>query len=617
MMKNFDAVVIGGGHAGIESAFALSRMGHNTLLITISLNAVGFMPCNPNVGGTAKGHIVREIDALGGEMGIVADLATIQTRMLNLGNGAAVHSLRNQVDKDKYHRLMKQRLERQKNITVVEGEVEEIIFENNAVSAIKTALGEVYNTKGVVIASGVYLNSEIIIGDYKKKSGPSGFQRAEKLTECLKKMGLPIRRFKTGTPMRVLKSSVDFSKMIEQKGDEGLYPFSEMTDFAPNNSQLCYLTYTNEKTHKIILDNIDRSPLYNGSITGAGPRYCPSIETKIVKFADKERHQVFIEPEGEDTEEMYVQGLSTSLPYDVQEEMLHSVSGLENAKITRYGYAIEYDCLDPKALLPTLATKGIDGLYCAGQINGSSGYEEAAGQGLVAGINLALYLENKEQIVFTRDQSYIGVLIDDLVTKGTEEPYRMMTSRAEYRLHLRQDNADFRLTELGRKIGLVDDKRYERFLKKTEEKRQLMDKLKKRYSPETCQNVFFEKEEPLPKSGISGEEILKRSTLSYLDLIKIDPEYAKENVFLLQQIETEIKYEGYLKKQQQAVKEIKKMESHTLDKAFDYDKVEGLRLEARQKLQEIKPLSLAQASRISGVNPADIVVLMVHLQKNK
>lgn len=616
-MKYFDAVVIGGGHAGIESAFALAKKGHSTLLVTISLNAIGFMPCNPNIGGTAKGHIVREIDALGGEMGIVADLATIQTRMLNLGNGAAVHSLRNQVDKEKYHRIMKQRLEQQKNLTVLEGEIEKIILQDNVVTAVKTALGEVYNTKGVVIASGVYLNSEIIIGEYKKNVGPSGFQRAEKLTDCLKKMGLPVRRFKTGTPMRVLKSSVDFSKMVEQKGDEGLYPFSEMTDFSVSNSQPCYLTYTNEKTHKIILDNIERSPLYNGSISSVGPRYCPSIETKIVKFADKERHQVFVEPEGEDTEEMYVQGLSTSLPYDVQEAMLHSVAGLENAKIMRYGYAIEYDCINPKALLPTLAVKDIGGLYCAGQINGSSGYEEAAGQGLVAGINLALYIENKEQVIFTRDQSYIGVLIDDLVTKGTEEPYRIMTSRAEYRLHLRQDNADLRLTELGRELGLVDDNRYARFLKKTAEKQQIIEKLKKRYSPAVCQTVFEKKNEPLPKSGISAEEILKRSTLSYLDLIKIDKEFEKENRFLLQQIETEIKYEGYLRKQQQSVKEIKKMENHRLANDFDYEKVEGLRLEARQKLQEIKPLSLAQASRISGVNPADIVVLMVHLQKNK
>lgn len=616
-MKYFDAVVIGGGHAGIESAFALAKKGHSTLLVTISLNAIGFMPCNPNIGGTAKGHIVREIDALGGEMGIVADLATIQTRMLNLGNGAAVHSLRNQVDKEKYHRIMKQRLEQQKNLTILEGEIEQIILQDNVVTAVKTALGEVYNTKGVVIASGVYLNSEIIIGEYKKNVGPSGFQRAEKLTDCLKVMGLPVRRFKTGTPMRVLKSSVDFSKMVEQKGDEGLYPFSEMTDFSVSNSEPCYLTYTNEKTHKIILDNIDRSPLYNGSISSVGPRYCPSIETKIVKFADKERHQVFVEPEGEDTEEMYVQGLSTSLPYDVQEAMLHSVAGLENAKIMRYGYAIEYDCINPKALLPTLAVKGIGGLYCAGQINGSSGYEEAAGQGLVAGINLALYIENKEQVIFTRDQSYIGVLIDDLVTKGTEEPYRIMTSRAEYRLHLRQDNADLRLTELGRELGIVDDNRYERFLKKIAEKQEIIEKLKKRYSPAVCQTVFEEKNEPLPKSGISAEEILKRSTLSYLDLIKIDTEFEKVNSFLLQQIETEIKYEGYLRKQQQSVKEIKKMENHRLDNDFDYGKVEGLRLEARQKLQEIKPLSLAQASRISGVNPADIVVLMVHLQKNK
>lgn len=616
-MKNFDAVVIGAGHAGIESAFALAKKGHNTLLVTLSLNAIGFMPCNPNIGGTGKGHIVREIDALGGEMGIVADIATIQSRMLNLGNGAAVHSLRNQVDKDKYHAVMKQRLEKQENLTILEGEIVDIITKDNEVCGVKTALGDIYHTKGVVIASGVYLNSVITIGDYIKKVGPSGYQRAEGLTDSLIKMGLPIKRFKTGTPMRILRSSVNFEVMTPQKGDEEIYPFSEMTDFAIKNKELCYLTYTNAKTHKIIMDNIERSPLYNGVITSLGPRYCPSIETKIIKFKDKDRHQIFIEPEGENTEEMYVQGLSTSLPYDVQEEMIKSVVGLENAKIMRYGYAIEYDCLDPKTLLPTLAVKGIKGLYCAGQINGSSGYEEAAGQGLVAGVNLGFFLENKQEIVFTRDNSYIGVMIDDLVTKGTDEPYRMMTSRAEYRLYLRQDNADIRLTEIGRKIGLVSDERYAKFVNKMKEKARLEVKLKNNYSPLSCKEVFASKEEPLPKSGISGSEILKRSTLDCYDLIKIDQSYGNENLFLLKQIETEIKYEGYLKKQQQAIKEQKKMESHLLKEDFNYNKVEGLRIEARQKLNEIKPLSLAQASRICGVNPADIVVLMVHLQKNK
>lgn len=612
-MKSYEAVVIGGGHAGIESAFALARKGHKTLLISLTLNALGFMPCNPNVGGTAKGHIVREVDALGGQMGIVADMATIQTRMLNLGNGAAVHSLRNQVDKDKYHRIMKSRIEKEENLDLLEGEVTEIVVKDGKVCGIKTALGDEYECKAAVLCNGVYLKSRIIIGEYSKACGPSGYQNANHLSENLRELGLPLRRFKTGTPMRILRSSVDFSVMTPQKGDEDIYTFSEMTDYKVKNDELCYLTYTNEKTHEIILNNLDRSPLYNGSITSVGPRYCPSIETKVVRFKDKDRHQIFIEPEGEDTEEMYVQGLSTSLPYDVQEEMLHSVKGLENAKILRYGYAIEYDCLDPKALLPTLQVKTIKGLYSAGQMNGSSGYEEAAGQGLLAGINAALYLEEREQLVLTRDISYIGVLVDDLVTKGTEEPYRMMTSRAEYRLNLRQDNADERLTEIGKQIGLVTNERYERFLKKQEEKKELKLKLKKRYPKNQIEETFSAKNEPVPQNGITGEDILKRSTLSSEDLVKIDKTMG-ENKLLLEQIETEIKYAGYLAKQEQAVKEMRKMEKRALPEDIDYDKVDGLRLEAREKLKEIRPINLAQASRISGVNPADVVVLMIYLE---
>lgn len=612
-MKTYDAIVVGGGHAGIESAFALAKKGHSTLLISLTLNALGFMPCNPNVGGTAKGHIVREIDALGGQMGIVADMATIQTRMLNLGNGAAVHSLRNQVDKDKYHRLMKYRIEKEPNLDVLEGEVSEIIVSGGEVKGIKTALGDEYACKAIVVCTGVYLNSRIIIGDYTKNCGPAGYQNATMLTDCLLKLGLPIRRFKTGTPMRVLKSSVDVTKMVEQRGDEGIYPFSEMTDYKVKNDYVCYLTYTNPETHKIILDNLDRSPLYNGSITSTGPRYCPSIETKVVRFKDKDRHQIFIEPEGENDEEMYVQGLSTSLPFDVQEKMLHSVAGLEHAKIMRYGYAIEYDCLDPVALYPTLGVKTIKGLYTAGQINGSSGYEEAAGQGLLAGINAALYIENADPLVLTRDISYIGVLVDDLVTKGTEEPYRMMTSRAEYRLNLRQDNADLRLTEIGRRIGLVDDERYARYQKKLAEKKVIYELLKKRYSPSEVENVFLSKGEPVPKTGITAEEVLKRSTLAVADLIAIDDTFNGVDRFLLNQVETEIKYAGYLIKQEQAIKEMHKMEIKVLGADFDYDSVEGLRNEAREKLKSIRPLTLAQASRISGVNPADIVVLMLHL----
>lgn len=615
-MKYYEGIVIGGGHAGIESAFALAKKGHKTLLISLTLNALGFMPCNPNIGGTAKGHIVREIDALGGQMGIVADMATIQTRMLNAGNGAAVHSLRNQVDKDKYHRIMKHRLETQENLDILEGEVTELIIENGAVKGVRTALGDEYACKTVVIASGVYLESRIIIGNYSKDCGPCGYQNATRLGNFLAEYGFPMRRFKTGTPMRVLRSSVDFSKMTEQKGDEGIYTFSEMTDRKIKNDALCYLTYTNPETHRIILNNLDRSPLYNGTITSTGPRYCPSIETKVVRFADKDRHQIFVEPEGENNEEMYIQGLSTSLPFDIQEKMLHTVAGLENAKIMRYGYAIEYDCMDPKALLPTLRTKDVEGLYLAGQINGSSGYEEAGGQGIIAGINAALYLENREELVLTRDSSYIGVLIDDLVTKGTEEPYRMMTSRAEYRLQLRQDNADMRLTEIGRRVGLVDDERYARFLKKKEDKSELLKRLKKHYTAEECRKAFEKRNEPVPKNGISGEDILRRTTLDADTLIEIDPGFISDG-FLLRQVETEIKYAGYLNKQEQAIKEMRKMEKRVLAPDTDYDKIEGLRNEAREKLKEIRPINLAQASRISGVNPADIIVLMIYLENNK
>lgn len=615
-MKEYEAIVVGGGHAGIESAFALAKKGHKTLLISLTLNALGFMPCNPNIGGTAKGHIVREIDALGGQMGIVADQATIQTRMLNLGNGAAVHSLRNQVDKDKYHRLMKHRLERQENLDIIEGEVTEVKFENGFVTGLKTAVGDEYKAKTVVLACGVYLDSRIIIGEYSKKCGPSGYQNAESLGSFLAEKGFPIRRFKTGTPMRVLRESLDFSKMTVQKGDEGIYPFSEMTEKKVKNDEVCYLTYTNPTTHKIILDNLDRSPLYNGTITSTGPRYCPSIETKVVRFADKDRHQIFVEPEGEDNDEMYVQGLSTSLPFDVQEKMLHSVAGMERAKIMRYGYAIEYDCIDPKALLPTLGTKLVKGLYCAGQINGSSGYEEAGGQGLLAGINAALFLEGKEELVLTRDNSYIGVLVDDLVTKGTEEPYRMMTSRAEYRLKLRQDNADMRLTEIGREIGLVDDERYAKFLEKKRKKEELFAELKRHYNAERVRNAFEKREEPVPERGISGEEILRRSRLDSDALIEIDEKFS-EYGFLLKQVETEIKYAGYLAKQEQAIREMRKMEKRVLPADADYDSIEGLRLEAREKLKEIRPINLAQASRISGVNPADVVVLMIYLENRK
>ncbi|MCR4660569.1 MAG: tRNA uridine-5-carboxymethylaminomethyl(34) synthesis enzyme MnmG, partial [Clostridia bacterium] len=592
-MKEYEAVVIGGGHAGIESAFALARKGHKTILISLTLNALGFMPCNPNVGGTGKGHIVKEVDALGGQMGIVADMATIQTRMLNMGNGPAVRSLRNQVDKNRYHSIMKHRIELQENLDLLEGEVAEILVDKNkTITGVKTALGDTILAKTVVICSGVYLSSKIIIGDYSQCCGPQGYQNSMHLSNSLKKLGLELRRFKTGTPMRVLSSSIDYSVMIEQNGDENIYPFSELTDYKVTNTKKCYLTYTNANTHKIILDNIDRSPLYNGTIMSTGPRYCPSIETKVVKFSDKERHQIFVEPEGEDSEEMYIQGLSTSLPFDVQEAMLHSCKGLENAKILRYGYAIEYDCLNPKDLLPTLAIKSFKGLFSAGQINGTSGYEEAAGQGILAGINAALYLENREPIVLTRDISYIGVLVDDICTKGTDEPYRMMTSRAEYRLFLRQDNADMRLTEIGREVGLVDDERYNVFLEKKAKKEEILSSLKKHYSPKQLENAFNLKNEPVPTSGINGIELLKRSTLNCDDLILVDEEFKNVDRFLLEQVETELKYEGYLKKQNQDIKEIRRLEKMILPEDFDYDSVSGLRLEAREKLKEIKPVSL-------------------------
>lgn len=617
MEKTFEAIVIGGGHAGIEAACALARKGHKVLLTTISLNAIGFMPCNPNVGGTAKGHIVKEVDALGGVMGLIADRATIQTRMLNLGNGAAVHSLRNQVDKDKYHTLMKRFVEEQKNLSVLEAEVVELIVENGAIAGVRTALGDRYTAKVAILCTGVYLDSRIIIGDWKKSCGPAGYARSEGLSDCLKKLGLPMRRFKTGTPMRVKKSTVDFSKTEPQYGDEGIYPFSEMTEEKVNNRAVCYLTYTNEKTHEIIMQNLDRSPLYNGEIQGTGPRYCPSIETKVVRFSDKDRHQIFIEPESEEGEEMYVQGLSTSLPYDVQEAMLRSIPALANAEVMRYGYAIEYDCLNCEVLLPDLSVKGFSGLYSAGQMNGSSGYEEAAGQGLIAGLNAALYLENRPPLVLSRDRAYIGVLIDDLVNKGTEEPYRMMTSRAEYRLLLRQDNADFRLTEIGRELGVVDEKRYEKFLDKKKNLEEIDAQLNRRYSPEQCKNAFEKRGEPLPKGGVSAREILRRSTLDKATLCEIDEYFATVDKFLLEFLETEVKYEGYLKKQERSIKEMRKMEEKKLGADFDYDSVDGLRLEAKEKLKSVRPLDLAQASRISGVNPADVVVLMVHLAKEK
>jgi tRNA uridine 5-carboxymethylaminomethyl modification enzyme len=617
MNKTFDVIVIGAGHAGIEAAFAAARKGCTALVITLSLNSIGFMACNPNIGGTAKGTLAKEVDALGGIMGEIADRATIQTRLLNRANGPAVHSLRAQVDKAKYHQMMKLRLEQEKLIALLEGEVTQLLVEENRVKGIQTALGEQYFSPAVVMTTGVYLQSKVIIGEFSQDCGPQGFLRSERLSQNLKELGLSLRRFKTGTPPRVLAKTVDFSKMEAQSGEFGTPKFSMLSDYEVENSHKCYLTYTNAKTHKIILDNLSRAPMYNGSIEGTGPRYCPSVEDKIVRFKDKERHQIFIEPEGADTEELYVQGLSTSMPYDVQQQMVNSVKGLENATIVRYGYAIEYDCIDPQQLLPTLAVKGIDGLFAAGQINGTSGYEEAAAQGLIAGANAALYIEGKPPFVLTRDQAYIGVLIDDLVTKGTAEPYRMMTSRAEYRLYLRQDNADLRLTQKGYEIGIVDEERYARLQQKIKTMQEIKELLNKRYSPKEVEAVFAAKTEPLPNGGIKGREILKRSSMNKDDLIAVDQTFAAIDYELLTQVETEIKYEGYLQKQEASIKEARRMEGKQLSPDIDYEKINGLRNEAKQKLNKIKPLTLAQASRISGVNPADIVVLMIWLSKSK
>jgi tRNA uridine 5-carboxymethylaminomethyl modification enzyme len=608
---------VGAGHAGIEAALAAARRGKKTLVVTLCLNSIGFLACNPNIGGTAKAQLVKEIDALGGYIGEAADKATIQIRMLNASSGPAVQSLRAQVDKNKYHIIMKKKLEEKDNITLLESDVTDIIVENNKVKGIKTNLGDKYYCKALILTTGVFLGARIIIGEYIQNSGPSGFSRSEKLTKSLLELGLPIRRFKTGTPPRVLAKTIDFDKMQEQRGEDFLPKFSLMTDFEIKNTHKCYLTYTNEKTHEIIRKNIHRAPLYNGSIEGIGPRYCPSIEDKIFRFPDKDKHQIFIEPEGEDTLEMYVQGLSTSMPFDVQEQMMHTVRGLERARIARYGYAIEYDCLDPECLLPTMGIKGIEGLYSAGQINGSSGYEEAAAQGLMAGVNAVNYIEGMPPFILRRDEAYIGVLIDDLVTKGVNEPYRMMTSRAEYRLYLRQDNADLRLAQKGWEQGIIDEKRYKRYQEKKEKIQKLMDRLEKSYSPKEVTSVFERKNQPPPKAGVKAKDILKRVGMDIDDLIAIDPSFKDEEREILLYAQTEIKYQGYMKKQEQSIKELKRMENKEIPKDIDYDKIKGLRIEAKDKLKKIQPLTLAQAGRISGVNPADILVLMIWIEKNK
>lgn len=615
--SHFDAVVVGAGHAGVEASLALSKLNKKVLLITLSLDAISFMACNPNIGGTAKGHLVREIDALGGMMGLNADASLLQLRMLNMSKGSAVHSLRGQEDKIMYHLNMKKVIEEDKNITLLQGEVSKILVDNsNKVIGIKTAMDSTYYCDTIVICSGVYLNAEIIIGEYRKQEGPSGFSRATSLTNNLLNLGLHIRRFKTGTPARVDKASIDFSKMTRQDGDTDIYPFSFLNDTYVCDNLPCYLTYTNEKTHEIIRNNIHRSPLYNGSIKSVGPRYCPSIEDKVMRFADKDRHQIFIEPESKFTNEMYVQGMSSSLPIDVQLDMYRSIAGLENVNIMRYAYAIEYDCIDSTDLDASLMVKHIKGLFLAGQINGSSGYEEAAAQGLMAGINASRYLDNKSPIILSRDQAYIGVLIDDLVTKGTNEPYRMMTARAEFRLHLRQENADIRLTQLGRDIGLVDDIRYNKYLDKLAKMKDYSENiLSINHSPKVYGDFFESIGESIPCAGLSYKDMLKRSTISVDMLVNYFDDLKVLDKRILNEIATNIKYEGYLTKQNASINELKKLEDRLIPSDIDYNKIEGLRLEAKQKLSKIKPLNLGQASRISGVSPADITVLMVYIFK--
>lgn len=613
----YDAIVIGTGHAGCESALALARTGQKTLVCTTTLENIAFLACNPSIGGTAKGHLVCEIDALGGEMGVNADKTAIQMRMLNLGKGPAVHSLRAQADKIKYHTEMKKTLETQPNLTLLQAEISDILVENGAVVGVKTALGEQFNCKAVVVCTGVYLKSRIIIGSSTENVGPNGFKCANSLTQSLQNLGFEIRRYKTGTPPRIYGSSVNYNVLEEQIGDEHIQSFSFLTKKQPKNVAKCYLCYTNDKTHKLIKDNLDKAPVYNGTIDSTGPRYCPSIETKIVRFADKDRHQLFLEPESLSTDEVYIQGLSTSFPYDIQKQMVQTISGLENARIMRYAYAIEYDAINSLQLLPTLECKFVKGLFTAGQVNGTSGYEEAAAQGIIAGINASLFLRNQPQLVLKRSDGYIGVLIDDLVTKGTNEPYRMMTSRAEFRLHLRQDNADMRLTRIGRQVGLVDNTRWKIFTNKVEQLEKCKKLLNKTLSPKIVNEFLVKFGENPTNQGVTVDNLLKRTNITAKLIQQHLGLFKRIRNDVLDLLTLEVKYEGYIKRQLNQIKQNEQMDNYPLSPTFDYNMVKGLRLEAQQKLNDIKPLSMGQASRISGVSPADISVLLVYLKSKK
>ncbi len=613
----YDVVVIGAGHAGSEAALACARMGMKTLVTAINLDSIAMMACNPSLGGPAKGNVVREIDALGGEMGINGDKTMLQVRMLNTKKGPAVRALRVQIDKERYSERMKKVLENQDNLQIKQAEIVKINLENDEVRSVVTNLGAIFKCKCVILAAGVYLRGKVVIGEVSYDGGPNGLFPAMKLSKCLEDMGVKLMRFKTGTPARIDGKTVDFSKMAEQPGDHDINTFSFMSGDLDIDQLSCYLTYTNSSTHKIIKDNIERSPLYTGDIVGVGPRYCPSIETKIITFPDKEEHQIFIEPEGLNTKEMYVQGMSSSLPEDVQVEMLQSIDGLEKCHIMRTAYAIEYDCIDPTQLKLSLEHKKISGLFFAGQINGTSGYEEAAGQGIIAGINAALKLKGEDPFILDRSEAYIGVLIDDLVTKGTNEPYRLMTSRAEYRLILRQDNADLRLTQKGYELGLVSEDRYKRFIQKKENIEKELERLKKKTVSMTdnVKEYLIRKASAEIKGGISLYELMKRPEITYYSLREIDdgmPEIDRETA---EQVEIQIKYEGYIRKQLQQAEQFKKLENKRIPKDVDFLGIKGLSLEARQKLNDINPSNLGQASRISGVSPADISVLMVYIEQ--